>query len=50
MVMVILGGIGVGAAFAFMRLPLPAPPTIEGLMGIFALWGGWQLVNLLAGR
>lgn len=49
MVMVLIGGALVGMAFALMRLPLPAPPTIEGLLGIVALWGGWQMVNLFVG-
>lgn len=50
MVMVLIGGAVVGAAFAAMRLPLPAPPTIEGLLGIVSLWAGWQLVTLALGR
>lgn len=49
MVMVLLGGLLVGGAFGLMRLPLPAPPTVEGLAGIVALWGGWQLVTLFLG-
>ena len=38
------GGI-CGVVFALMKLPVPAPPVLSGLMGIFGLWVGYKLVN-----
>ena len=42
-----LVGIVVGAAFALPKLPVPAPPTLAGLMGIFGLWLGYGIVTRL---
>lgn len=41
-----LGGV-VGAVFALARLPVPAPQTIAGVMGIVGLYVGWTLISRL---
>lgn len=40
-----LTGIGVGAIFSLLKLPIPAPPVFAGLMGIVGLWIGYALVS-----
>ena len=42
----LITGIACGAVFAVFKLPVPAPPVISGLIGIFGLWAGYKLVNL----
>lgn len=34
-------GVMLGATFALFRLPIPAPPTVAGLMGIVGLFLGY---------
>lgn len=34
-----------GVVFALFKLPVPAPPVLSGLMGIFGLWLGYKLIN-----
>ena len=43
-------GILVGLTFGFTRLPVPAPPTIAGLLGIVGITIGWQIAGLIAER
>lgn len=38
-------GIVVGGVFGLARLPVPAPPTIAGVLGVVGLWAGWSLVR-----
>lgn len=38
------GGI-CGVVFALFKLPVPAPPVISGLMGIFGLCLGYKVIN-----
>ena len=40
-----LTGVLVGAVFASLRIPIPAPPNLAGLMGIVGIWLGYQLVH-----
>lgn len=40
-----LTGIVVGAVFAALRVPIPAPPTLSGVMGIVGIWLGYRLVT-----
>jgi XapX domain-containing protein len=40
------GGI-VGALFTFLKLPLPAPPALAGIMGIVGIYLGAKLVDWL---
>ena len=34
-------GMAVGLAFALLRLPVPAPPTLAGLLGIVGIFLGY---------
>jgi len=43
-------GILVGVTFGFTRMPVPAPPTIAGVLGIVGITIGWQLATWIAGR
>jgi XapX domain-containing protein len=40
-----LAGLTVGGFFAFLRIPVPAPPSLAGVMGIVGIWAGYQLVH-----
>ena len=42
----ILGTV-VGAIFALFKLPVPAPATLAGVLGIVGLYAGWTLVGRL---
>ncbi len=35
----------VGGVFSFFKLPLPAPPTIAGIMGILGLFCGYMIIS-----
>lgn len=43
-------GILVGLTFGFTRLPVPAPPTIAGVLGIVGITIGWQVATWVTGR
>ena len=36
-------GILVGVTFGFTRMPVPAPATIAGLMGVIGITAGWKV-------
>jgi XapX domain-containing protein len=36
-----------GAAFAFFKLPVPAPTVIPGLLGILGIFLGYQLIAIM---
>ena len=38
-------GLIVGALFAYLRIPTPAPPSLAGVMGIVGIWLGYRLVH-----
>lgn len=40
-------GIAVGALFAYLRVPIPAPPELPGIMGIVGIYLGYKLVQRL---
>lgn len=40
-------GIIVGAVFALFKMPVPAPATFAGVLGIVGLYTGWTLVDRL---
>jgi XapX domain-containing protein len=41
-VMSLLAGLLVGVLFAFLKLPIPAPPVLPGVMGIVGVYSGAQ--------
>ena len=40
-----LVGVTVGALFAFLRVPIPAPPELPGVMAIVGIHLGFKLVE-----
>ncbi|GMB09823.1 XapX domain-containing protein [Thermolongibacillus altinsuensis] len=36
----LLAGLVIGVVFKFLRLPLPAPPVLAGVMGVFGVYLG----------
>ncbi len=40
-----LVGVTVGALFAFLRVPIPAPPELPGVMAILGIYIGFRLIN-----
>lgn len=36
----LFAGVVVGLVFAFLKLPLPAPPVLSGIIGIFGVYLG----------
>lgn len=40
----IIGG-AVGAVFAFLKAPAPAPQNTEGVAGIVGIFAGWWLLT-----
>jgi XapX domain-containing protein len=38
-------GIACGAFFSVLNLPIPAPPVLAGVMGIFGVFLGYILIN-----
>lgn len=43
----LLVGTVAGAMFALVKLPVPAPPTIAGILGIVGLFLGYLLVGMV---
>ena len=41
-----LAGMLIGAIFKYLKLPLPAPPTLAGVMGIFGVLIGSIIAGL----
>lgn len=42
-----LAGLGCGVVFSLLRLPIPAPPSVAGLLGIVGVFVGYLLVSRL---
>ncbi|ADO77468.1 XapX domain-containing protein [Halanaerobium praevalens] len=38
-------GLIVGSLFSFLKLPIPAPPTLSGIMGIIGIYLGFMLTK-----
>jgi XapX domain-containing protein len=43
----LVAGATTGALFAYLRVPVPAPPTVAGIMGIVGIYIGYRVVNAL---
>ncbi|MFD3445657.1 DUF1427 family protein [Microbacteriaceae bacterium 4G12] len=41
----LLAGMVVGILFSAIKLPLPAPPTLSGLLGVAGVYFGFQIYN-----
>ncbi len=42
-----LSGLIVGGLFSFLNLPIPAPPTLSGVMGIIGIYIGFIITNTI---
>ena len=49
-VLSLLAGGAVGLLFAFLKLPIPAPPVLSGVMSIFGVYLGAQAYYWLLAR
>ena len=43
----LLTGLVTGGLFAFLEIPVPAPPELPGVVGIVGIYLGFKLVNAL---
>jgi len=46
-VLATLTGLVAGIVFGFFDVPIPAPPSLAGVMGIFGIFLGYQLMEYL---
>lgn len=44
----LLAGAIVGFVFGLIKLPIPAPPALAGVMGIFGVYLGYQIFNYVS--
>lgn len=44
-VLAMLTGILLGAVFAYIQVPIPAPPELPGLLGIVGIYVGYKLIE-----
>lgn len=45
-ILALAGGLVVGVIFSVAKLPLPAPPTLPGILGAVGMFIGYQLLRL----
>jgi len=45
-ILALIGGLIVGIVFSAVKLPLPAPPTLPGILGTVGMFIGYQLFQL----
>jgi len=50
LLMALLTGALVGIVFSFLKLPLPAPPVLSGVIGIVGIYLGGLGYNWIIGR
>jgi XapX domain-containing protein len=41
-----ISGLIVGGIFSFLNLPIPAPPTLSGIVGIIGIYLGFVIINV----
>ncbi len=44
-VLALLTGIVTGAVFAYLQIPIPAPPNVVGVMGIVGIYVGYKAIE-----
>lgn len=42
-ILALVAGLIVGVLFAFLKLPIPAPPALPGILGIIGIYLGFKL-------
>lgn len=42
-----ISGLIVGGLFSFLKLPIPAPPNLAGVMGIVGIYLGFMLAKTI---
>jgi len=47
MILSFITGIIVGVVFSLLRMPIPAPNNIEGVLGIVGIFVGMLIINIL---
>jgi len=47
MILSLITGIFVGVVFSLLKLPIPAPNNIAGILGIVGIFIGMLLINIL---
>ncbi len=47
-ILAFIAGLGVGFLFAWIKLPIPAPPALAGVLGIIGIYAGYQLFQFVA--
>ena len=43
----LLTGVATGMFFGSLEVPIPAPPTLAGIMGIVGIFVGYRLVDMV---
>ncbi|MFB6253339.1 MAG: XapX domain-containing protein [Halobacteriaceae archaeon] len=46
-IMALITGLLAGGLFAFLQIPIPAPPNMSGIMGIVGIYLGYKIVTWL---
>lgn len=46
----LLSGLIVGMVFKFVKLPIPAPPLLSGVMAILGVWLGATMIDVIMGK
>jgi XapX domain-containing protein len=44
-VLALVTGTVTGAVFAYLQVPIPAPPTLSGVLGIVGIYLGYRVVE-----
>ncbi len=47
LILAVCAGAFVGALFRFVEVPIPAPPSLTGILGIVGIFLGYKLVDRL---
>lgn len=50
LIMSLVAGIILGAVFTLMKLPLPAPPVLSGIIGIVGIYLGGIIITFIIGK
>lgn len=45
--MPLLTGVICGVVFGLLKLPIPAPPALPGIIGIIGIWLGFSILGLI---